>query len=376
MTIPYTKTTPHRFDVVGSFLRPAILRETRARWEAGEIPYEELKVVEDRTIDDLIAKQKKAGLGVLTDGEFRRSTWHLDFMWAFNGVDHTPTQEGLPFHGEAALIDDTFLVDTLSYPGHHPFIDHFKYVQAQEDERTVAKLTIPAPAQFYEQFALPVYTQWTAPFYPDLNKLQDDIVACYTSFISDLYEAGCRNLQLDDCSWGIIVDEKGPEIFGTTRKGLSQVCETLLELNNRVIDAAPRDLTINTHVCRGNFHSTWACSGSYEEVASTLLARERVNAFFLEFDDERSGGFEPLACVPEQTKVVLGLVTSKHPELEDEEAIIARIHEAARFVPLDRLALSPQCGFASCEIGNKLTENEQWEKVALVRRIAERVWGK
>lgn len=375
MTIAYNKTTPHRFDVVGSYLRPEKLRQTRAQWEAGEVSYDVLKAVEDEAITDLINKQKQAGLAVLTDGEFRRSTWHLDFMWAFNGVDHKATDTGLPFHDEQALIDDTFLVDKLSYPGHHPFIDHFKFVQSFEDEQTVAKLTIPAPAQFYEQFALPIYQVWTAPIYPNIDDLVDDIVSCYNAFIADLYAAGCRHLQLDDCSWGIVVDEHGPDIFGVKKEELGTVCETLLSINNRVIDAAPAGLTINTHVCRGNFHSTWACSGSYESVASTLLAKEHVNAFFLEFDDERSGGFEPLTAVPENTTVVLGLITSKHAMLEDKDAVIARINEAAQYVPLERLALSPQCGFASCEIGNKLTEDEQWAKIALVKEIAEEVWG-
>lgn len=375
MPIPYDKKTPHRFDVVGSFLRPEKLRATRARFEAGEIDYAELKAVEDEAILDLVAKQKAAGLGVITDGEFRRATWHLDFMWGFDGIDHAPTENPLPFHDEPAYIDDTYLTGKLGYSGGHPFIEHFKFVQALEDDKCVAKLTIPAPAQFWEQFSLPVYQKWTAPIYPKLDDLKDDIVAVYTAFIQELFDAGCRNLQLDDCSWGIVVDEHGPDIFGTTKEGLQDVCNTLLELNNRVIDAAPKGLTINTHVCRGNFHSTWACSGSYEDVASTLLAQEYVYSFFLEFDDDRSGGFEPLAQVPEGKGVVLGLITSKSATLENKEQVIKRIHEAAQYVPLKNLALSPQCGFASCEIGNKLTEDEQWAKIALVKEIAEEVWG-
>lgn len=205
--------------------------------------------------------------------------------------------------------------------------------------------------------------------------LEDDIVAAYLAFIEQVHAAGCRNLQFDDCSWGCLVDPKAELFFGTDQAGLARIKETLLRVNNRVLDAAPADLCINTHVCRGNFHSTWACEGGYDDVADALLANEHVNAFFLEFDDERSGSFAPLSSVPAGKKVVLGLVTTKRAELEDKHAVIARIHEAAKYVPLESLCLSPQCGFASCEIGNKLTEEQQWAKVALVREIAEEVWG-
>ena len=374
MSIAYDKTTPHRFDVVGSFLRPAALKQARADFEAGRIDAATLKAAEDEAIRDLVAKEKAAGLGVITDGEFRRATWHLDFMWGFDGVGHAPTKEGLPFHGEQAKIDDTYLTGKLGLSGEHPFVEHFRFVQALEDERCVAKLTIPAPAQMLEQFVLPSLAAQTKRIYASGRELEDDLAACYQAFIEQVYAAGCRNLQLDDCSWGLLVDPSAKAVFATDAAGLVRVKERFLAINNRVIDAAPADLTITTHVCRGNFHSTWASQGGYDDVASQLLAREKVSAFFLEFDDERSGGFAPLAKVPEGTKVVLGLVTTKSPTLEDSADVIARIHEAARYVPLENLCLSPQCGFASCEIGNKLTEDEQWAKVALVKSIAEEVW--
>ncbi len=375
MSIPYDKKTPHRFDVVGSFLRPARLKQARIDWKDGRISDAELKAIEDECILDLVGKEKAAGLGVVTDGEFRRETWHLDFMWAFDGVDHKPTETGLPFHDEAAKIDDTYLTGKVAYAGSHPFIDHFRFVQALEDERCVAKLTIPAPAQFLEQFAMPFNLEATRRYYRTDEELADDIVAAYRAFIADVYAAGCRNLQFDDCSWGMVVDPHAEQFFGTDAAGLERVKETLLDVNNRALEGRPADLTVNTHVCRGNFHSTWACEGGYDDVADFLLAREDVDAFFLEFDDERSGGFEPLASVAEGKQVVLGLITSKRPELEDKDQVIARIREAAKYVPLERLCLSPQCGFASCEIGNKLTEDEQWAKIALVREIAEEVWG-
>lgn len=366
--------TPFRYDHVGSFLRPAELKKARADFEAGKITREELTGVEDDAIRELVAKQKEAGYHVITDGEFRRATWHLDFMWGFQGVGHCKTKTGLPFHGEAAMIDDTYLTGKVSV-GLHPFVKHFKFIKSFEDDVTIAKQTIPAPAQFLEQMIMPFALENTEKFYPDTEELANDIAKGYQKVIRDLYDAGCRNLQLDDCSWGMLVDPMARIYFGTDEDGLEKVKEQLLGINNLALEGKPQDMVINTHVCRGNFHSTYASSGAYDGVARTLFAREHVDAYYLEFDDARSGGFEPLAEVSGDKKVVLGLITTKHPKLEDKEQVIARIHEAAKYVPLDRLYLSPQCGFASCEIGNKLTEQQQWAKLKLVREIAEEVWG-
>ena len=366
--------TPFRYDYVGSFLRPEELKKARADFEAGAIDTWQLKEVEDRCITQLVAKQKAAGYHVITDGEFRRATWHLDFMWGFEGIGHSATQEGLPFHGEAAKIDDTYLTGKLSV-GVHPFVEHFKFVKALEDENTVAKQTIPAPAQFLEQLIMPMNLPDTRKFYPTDEELIADLVAGYKKVIADLYAAGCRNLQFDDCTWGCFVDPKATLFFGTDEAGLEKLQEEFLLVNNLALEGKPEDLVVNTHICRGNFHSTWACSGGYDRIAGLVFARENVNALYLEFDDERSGSFECLRQVSPDKKVVLGLVTTKSPKLEDKAAVIARIHEAAKYVPLDRLCLSPQCGFASCEIGNKLTEAEQWAKLALVKEIAEEVWG-
>ena len=366
--------TPFRYDYVGSFLRPAALKQARTDFQSGAIDAEALKAVEDGAIRDLVAKQKAAGYHVITDGEFRRATWHLDFMWGFNGVGHSPTKTGLPFHGEAAMLDDTYLTGKVSLDS-HPFVEHFKFVKALEDENTVAKLTIPAPAQFIEQMIMPFALENTRKYYADNRELAEDIAAGYKKFIADVYAAGCRNLQLDDCSGGMLVDPMACMYFGTDEKGLEAIKEQLLELNNAAISGKPDDLVINTHVCRGNYHSVYFASGAYDPVADPLFTRENVNAYYLEFDDERSGGFECLKEVTPGKKVVLGLITTKRPELEDKAAIIARIHEAAKYVPLEDLCLSPQCGFASCEIGNKLTEEEQWAKLALVKEIAEEVWA-
>ena len=373
MSITNNKTTPHRFDVVGSFLRPAALKEARLEYEKNNISKSQLTDVEDVCIRELVQKQKDAGLAVITDGEFRRATWHLDFMWGFEGVGHSRTKNGLPFHGEAALLDDTYLTGKISLDK-HPFIEHFKFVKSLEDENTVAKLTIPAPAQFLEQMIMPFDQDNTTKYYSDNEELIQDIALGYRTFIRQAYDAGCRNLQFDDCSWGMCVDPNANTIFQTNDAGLDTIMENLLLVNNLAIENKPKDLTVTTHVCRGNFHSTYASSGSYDRVASFLFTRENVSAYFLEFDDARSGGFEPLKYVTGNKKVVLGLITTKSPKLEDKTNIIERIKEAAKIIPLERLCLSPQCGFASCEIGNKLTESQQWEKIGLVKEIAEEIW--
>lgn len=295
-------------------------------------------------------------------------------MWAFEGVGHEKTKNGIPFHGEPALIDDTFLTGKLSI-NKHPFVEHFQFVKQFEDEQRIARQTIPAPAQFYFQMITPDNIDKTEEIYPNEDDLIQDIANGYKKVIKDLYEAGCRNIQFDDCTWGVCVDPNAYLILGTDEDGLKKFVEKLIRVNNLAIEGKPEDLVINTHICRGNFHSTWACQGGYDLIAKELFAKENVNAFYLEFDDERSGGFEPLQYVSKDKKVVLGLVTSKSPKLEDKEYIKKRIQEAKAFIPLDRLCLSPQCGFASTEEGNKLTQEEQWAKLALVKEIAEEVWG-
>lgn len=367
--------TPFRYDFVGSFLRPEKLKTARRQFEDGLIDAAALKRVEDEAITGLITKLKELGYHVITDGEFRRATWHLDFMWGFDGIGHAPTKTGLPFHDEDAMIDDTFITGKIALTGEHPFVEHFRFVKAFEDENTIAKQTVPSPAQFIAQFTMPFNRAYTRKVYETDAELADDIVSAYGKFIDQLYSAGCRNLQLDDCTWGMFADKSGHIAYGTTREGLLAIQEKHRYINNRVIANAPKDLIITTHVCRGNFHSTYASSGAYDEVADVLFGGENVSAYFLEFDDERSGGFAPLAKVSGDKKVVLGLVTTKSPALEDKDAVVGRILEASKYIPLDRLCLSPQCGFASCEIGNKLTEEEQWSKLLLVKEIAEKVWG-
>lgn len=367
---------PFHYDYVGSFLRPENLKKARRQFDEGKITYAQLKEVEDQAITDLIKKIKSLGYHVITDGEFRRATWHLDFMWGLDGVGHVPTKTGLPFHGEAAMIDDTYLVGKIGLSKEHPFVEHFRFVKQFEDENTVAKQTLPAPAQVLAQFTVPFNREATEKYYDNDAELIDDLVAAYKKVIDDLYEAGCRNVQFDDCTWGMLADKTAPFSYGTTVEGLKGIQQTYKDINNRVIANAPEGVTVATHVCRGNFHSTYASSGAYDAVAEVLFGEENAAGYYLEFDDERSGGFAPLAKVSGNKKIVLGLVTTKSSVLESKKAIIERIHEAEKYVPLDHLYLSPQCGFASCEIGNKLTEEQQWAKLKLVKEIAEEVWGR
>ncbi|MFA9377463.1 MAG: 5-methyltetrahydropteroyltriglutamate--homocysteine S-methyltransferase [Lachnotalea sp.] len=364
---------PFKFDIVGSFLRPDSLKHARDEYANGKITAEELNKVENEAITDLIAKQKEAKLSAITDGEFRRSSWHLDFMWAFDGVGHEKTKTGIPFHGEPALIDDTFLTGKLSVDK-HPFVEHFKFVKQFEDDNTVARQTIPSPAQFLFQMITPYNIEKTRAVYATEEELIQDIAKGYKKVIQDLYIAGCKNIQLDDCTWGVCVDPNALLILGTDEEGLQQYIEKLIRINNLAIEGKPEDMVINTHICRGNFHSTWACQGGYDRVAKDLFANENVNAFYLEFDDERSGDFEPLQYVSKDKQVVLGLVTTKSAILEDKDLIIKRIHEASKYVPLERLCLSPQCGFASTEEGNKITQEDQWAKLKFIQQIVQEVW--
>ena len=370
----YAKNAPFRADVVGSYLRPAELKAARADYEAGRIDAAALKAVEDRCIEELVARQKAAGLHVITDGEFRRRWWHFDFMWGFNGVEHKEAAHRVAFHDEVTPAHTAAVTGSVD-GADHPFVEHFKFVKALEDENTVARQTMPSPAQ--TRFVL-TGNKETYPydaFYKDDDELTAAIVAAYRQVLADLYEAGCRNVQFDDCTWTRLCDPSVRERLGWSDEDAQRLQQENLDVINAVAQDQPDDLVITTHVCRGNFHSTWLSSGGYAPVAANLFGRETVDAFYLEFDDDRSGDFAPLAELAPNARVVLGLITSKTPELEDRETIKARIAEAAQIVPLDRLCLSTQCGFASTEEGNKLTEEQQWAKIELVRSVAEEVWG-
>lgn len=377
MTANSVTNAPFRCDIVGSFLRPDVLKQARADFNAGVIDADQLKTVEDVAIRDLVAKQKAAGLKVVTDGEFRRSYWHLDFMWGLQGIERRTSREGYMFHDEETTADTAVVTGPISGEN-HPFVEHFKFVKALAGDDHVARQTIPAPIQTFSEVTLDRcdgQQESLRGVYATDEELADAIAAAYRQVIADLYAAGCRNIQFDDCTWGIYCDTDFVAKTGMQAVDIQKVSELGVALNNAAIEGAPEDLVINTHVCRGNYHSTYAFEGGYDPVAPYLFAHENVDAFYLEFDTPRAGGFEPLAHVAEGKKVVLGLITSKQPGLEDKEVVKARIKEASKYVPLENLYLSPQCGFASCEIGNKLTEEEQWAKIALIQEIAAEVWG-
>lgn len=372
MSTPNITTAPQRADHVGSYLRPAALKEARKLFAEGKITSQQLEDVKHEAIRQLVKRQKEAGLRIISDGEFNRTYWHLDFMWGFEGVGHSKGG-GVPFHSETAALDNTFLTGKIKAKP-HPFIEDFKFLKQFEEDGISAKLTVPSPAQFFQQFLLPQNFLSTRKLYPTNEALIDDVAAAYQDFIRQFHAAGGRILQFDDCTWGAVVGDAAEHRYKAVGLALDTIKEQLLTVNNKALEGRPKDLTVTTHICRGNYHSTYFTSGPYDSVADYVFARENVDALYLEYDDERSGSFEALAKVSKDKKVVLGLITTKTPQLENREAIIARIHEAAKYIPLERLYLSPQCGFASCEIGNKLTEDEQWAKIALVNDIAREVW--
>lgn len=368
-------TAPFRFDIVGSFLRPEKLKQARADFDAGKIDFEALTKIEDEEICALVAKEKKAGLQGITDGEFRRSYWHLDYFWGFSGVEHNTMSQGYLFHGEETRADSARLNGKIRFTKNHPFLAHYKFLKEVVGKEGTARQSIPAPAQFFAELVRAENEEKVNEFYPDRSELYEDISKAYRESILAFYELGCRNIQLDDCTWGMLCDEKFWSNMANGEYDVQALQELYLKLNNDAIADLPEDLVVNTHVCRGNYHSTWATSGGYAPVAETLFGNENVQGFYLEYDDDRSGGFEPLSHLPEGKQVVLGLVTSKSGKLEDKEVIKKRIAEAAKVIPLDDLCLSPQCGFASTEEGNILSEAEQWAKIRLIKEIATEVWG-
>lgn len=378
---------PFRADVVGSYLRPDYLHQARREFFAGTLSQEGLTAVEDTAITELVEKQKALGLSVITDGEFRRSWWHLDFMWGLGGVEKVSIGEGYKFANMNARAESAALTGKIT--GHdHPFIEHFKFLQRLAEEGIVPRLTIPAPAQFLKELEREPNLAQTRAIYPDREALLADIVDAYQTVIQEVYAAGCRNLQLDDCTWGMLTDPKFQKTAGQlvdscgcgddhqvdTHAKLNEILNTHLRINNAALAGCPDDLVITTHVCRGNFRSTWAASGGYESVAEVLFGQLNVDAFYLEFDTERAGDFTPLRHLAEGKKVVLGLVSSKVPELEAIDDVIERIKEASQYVPLENLYLSTQCGFASTEEGNDVTQAQQWAKIKLVQEVAKRVW--
>ena len=370
---------PFRVDHVGSYLRPKELVEAREKFSKGELSKEELTKVEDKLIAELVEKQIAAGLKGVTDGEFPRAYWHLDFFWGLNGIEHVQGEKGYAFKGIETKPDTAKVSGKISGEN-HPFVEHFKYLRdITKDKDVVVKLTIPSPSQLYfELIRTEDHIKSYEQFYSNFDELKAAIVAAYKQVINDLYNEGLRVLQFDDCTWGALADDGFANRFRDERP-LEEVrrdyAARCLALNNEVIEGKPEDLVINTHVCRGNFASKWISQGGYQNVEDELLAGENVDAYYLEYDTDRAGDFKPLAKVGKDKKVVLGLITSKFADLEDKEEVIARIKEASQYIPLENIYLSTQCGFASTEEGNVITEEDQWKKIALISEIVDEVWG-
>jgi len=366
---------PFRLDHVGSFLRPERLKEARAKFNDGEITVEELERVENEEIIALIEKEKELGLKSVTDGEFRRAFWHLDFLENLDGVELVEVDHfSVQFKDKDVKPKTLRIVGKVDFSENHPFVKHFKFLKEHAGD-TPVKLTIPSPSMLHlitqvrEKNYVPIerYKDNEALFY-------DDVVKAYRKALQCFYDLGCRNIQLDDTSWGEFCALDKREAYEARGFDLEKIARDYVDVLNRVIEWKPEDLVVNMHICRGNFRSTWFSSGGYEPVAKTLFGHCRVDGFFLEYDSDRAGDFTPLRYIKDQ-KVVLGLITSKSGDLEDKGEVITRIKEASQYVPLEQLCLSPQCGFSSTEEGNILTIEAQWDKLKLIDEIVHEVWG-
>lgn len=366
-------TPPFRADHVGSLLRPQYLLQARQRYEAGEIDADALGEVEDRAIRETVRKQADVGLRSATDGEFRRSSWHMDFIYQLGGVArsdermHVQFQNAdgtMDFSPAAMRVNDRITLETTI------FADHFRFLRESTD--ATAKLTIPSPSMVHYRGGR---AQLDSSVYPDEEQFWNDLTTAYAEQIRGIAMEGCQYLQLDDTSLAYLNDPHQRAMLAGRGDDAEHQHEHYIRWMNKALASRPESLHVTTHMCRGNFQSAWVAEGSYEFVAEVLFNELAVDGFFMEFDDSRSGGFEPLRFVPKGKQVVLGLVTTKRGELESKDELKRRIDEASKFVPLEQLCLSPQCGFSSTVEGNALTADQQWAKLQLIVDTAEEVWG-
>jgi 5-methyltetrahydropteroyltriglutamate--homocysteine methyltransferase len=361
---------PFRADHVGSLLRPAALKEARVKFAKGEIDAAALKTVEDREIERVIKKQEDAGLQSITDGEFRRSWWHLDFLWGLDGIEKHVMDSGIAFAAVNTRNEGLKVTGKIGYSG-HPMIEHFKFVAAHT--KRTPKITIPAPSAAYGR---PVATPIDKAVYPRMDAFFDDLGQAYKKAVRGFADAGCRYLQLDEVFIAMLCDPKYRQQMKDRGDDPEKLGPLYGDLINTAMSDIPSDMTITMHLCRGNYKSTFMGSGGYEAEQEILFNQIKVHGYFMEYDTERAGGFEPLKLVPKDRYVVLGLVTTKSGRLESKDVLKRRIDEAAKYIPLDQLCLSPQCGFASTEEGNTLAEEEQWAKLRMIVEVAQEVWGK
>ena len=360
---------PFHADHVGSLLRPPELRSARAAARRGELGADALRAIEERCIREVVARQEAIGLSGITDGELRRDWWHIDFLKGFDGVDAVADPNTPAFHG----ADETVPVLTVTgriQRSRPVMLEPFRFLRSVTTR--TPKLTIPSPAMLHLRGGRPAISREA---YPDLAQFWADCAQAYRAEISDLAAAGCTYLQLDDVSFAYLCDEQIRAKYverGDDPQGAPGIYAGAI---NAALRDRPAGMTVTIHTCRGNFKSTWMASGGYEPVADVVFGGLDVDGYFLEYDTQRAGGFEPLRFVRKGKKIVLGLVTSKAPALEDKDMLKRRIAEAAKYVALEDLCLSPQCGFSSTHHGNALTEDDQWRKLELIVEVARAVWG-
>ncbi|RUR31099.1 cobalamin-independent methionine synthase II family protein [Vreelandella nanhaiensis] len=362
---------PFPADVVGSLLRPTSIKNARLAHQTGELDARGLRRVEDDAIAHAVKSQCQCGLKVVTDGEFRRAWWHFDFFEGLKGVEGYDAEQGIQFTGVQTKSRNVRVTGKLGF-GNHPMLEDFKFL-ASVAEGAMPKMTIPSPSVLHFRGGRGVVSKEA---YPNINDFFADLANVYKEAISAFYAAGCRYLQLDDTVWAYLCSQEQRALVVERGEDPDHLAHVYAQVINQALEDKPHDLVVGMHVCRGNFRSTWISEGGYEPVAELLFGSINIDAFFLEYDSDRAGDFEPLRFIkPGHQKVVLGLVTTKTGELEDPDTIKTRIFEAARFVPLEQLCLSTQCGFASTEEGNSLTEAQQQAKLELVVQVARDVWG-
>jgi 5-methyltetrahydropteroyltriglutamate--homocysteine methyltransferase len=361
---------PFRADHVGSLLRPAALKDARARRARDEIGQDELKAIEDREIEDVIRKQEDVGLKSVTDGEFRRASWRTDFLEQLDGVESYRGENKIKFQG--AQPGSPLLRTARKLGGYtpHPMIEHFRFVK--DHTRATPKMTIPSPSSLHFRYGREAVPE---AIYPKMEDFYRDLGQSYAKVVRAFADAGCRYLQLDEVNLAYLCDPTLRDHVRERGDDPDTLPMTYAGMINAAMADIPSDMTISMHLCRGNFQSTFVASGGYDPIAEILFNNINVHGYFMEYDTERAGGFEPLRFVPKGKTVVLGLVTSKTGRLESRDEIKRRIEQAAKFVDMDQLALSPQCGFASTQEGNILAEEEQWAKLRMIVEVAEETWG-
>jgi 5-methyltetrahydropteroyltriglutamate--homocysteine methyltransferase len=362
---------PFRADHVGSFLRSAALKEARARRERNEISADALKAIEDREIEAIIKKQESVGLKSITDGEYRRAFWNYDFLGKLDGVEAYLGERKIKFQGKQPKPMMLRVIGKLGTFTGHPMLDHFRFVQAHT--KATPKMTIPSPSSLHFRYGRSAVPE---TIYPDMGDFYRDLGQTYRKAVRAFADAGCRYLQLDEVNFTYLCDPKLRQQVSERGDDPERLPHVYAEMINAAISDVPPDMMTAMHLCRGNFQSTFVASGGYEPVAEILFNTVRIKAYFMEYDSDRAGGFEPLRFVPKDKIVVLGLVTSKSGSLESKDELKRRIDEATKYIGLDQLCLSPQCGFASTEEGNLLAEDEQWAKLRMIVDLADEVWGR